>query len=153
MVPKWSRNGPEIQRWRSLLRSCRGRRQATSVVKTIAAFLNTNGGTLVIGVNDRSKELMGLDRDLATLGRKDIDGYEQAVRQLLNTSLGAEHSSRIAISFPELDGKPACVVRIPRSPRAVYAVAESDFFVRDGNTTRRLNSEETVGYCADRFKA
>src|SRR5204863_6174340 len=35
-----------------------------SVVKTVAAFMNSHGGTLVIGVNDASKTLTGLDRDL-----------------------------------------------------------------------------------------
>jgi hypothetical protein len=124
-----------------------------SVVKTIAAFMNAGGGTLVIGVHDGSGELRGLDLDIRTLGRKDIDGYEQFLRQLLNTVLGAENSSRIAISFPAVDGNTACVVRVPRSPRAVYARNGTDahFFIRDGNTTRRLNSEETVRYCADRF--
>lgn len=124
-----------------------------SVVKTIAAFMNSNGGTLVIGVHDGSGELHGLDRDVATLGRKDLDGYEQLLRQLFNTSLGPENSSQIAISFPSLDGVVACVVRAPRSPRAVYTRngSETDLFIRDGNTTRRLNSQETVRYCADRF--
>ncbi len=124
-----------------------------SIVKTVAAFMNANGGTLVIGVHDGSGELHGLDRDIATLGRKDLDGYEQLLRQLLNTSLGPENSSQIAISFPALDGCVACVVRAPRSPRAVYARngSEADFFIRDGNTTRRLNSQETVRYCASRF--
>lgn len=125
------------------------------IIKTVAAFMNANGGTLVIGVHDGSGELRGLDRDIATLGRKDLDGYEQLLRQLFNTSLGPENSSQVAVSFPALDGTVACVVRAPRSPRAVYARngAEADFFVRDGNTTRRLNSEETVRYCADRFGA
>lgn len=124
-----------------------------SVVRTVAAFMNASGGTLVIGVHDGSGELRGLDRDIATLGRKDLDGYEQLLRQLFNASLGPESSSQIAISFPARDGTMACVVRVPRSPRAVYARsgADADFFVRDGNTTRRLNSEETVRYCADRF--
>jgi hypothetical protein len=124
-----------------------------SVVKTVAAFMNASGGMLVIGVHDGSGELRGLDRDIATLGRKDLDGYEQLLRQLFNTSLGPENSSQIAISFPALDGCVACVVRAPRSPRAVYARngAETDFFIRDGNTTRRLNSQETVRYSAGRF--
>ena len=123
------------------------------VVKTVAAFMNANGGTLVIGVHDGTGELRGLDRDIATLGRKDLDGFEQLLRQLFNTSLGPENSSQIAISFPVLDGSIACVVRVPRSPRAIYARngSETDFFIRDGNTTRRLNSQTTVRYCADRF--
>ncbi|WP_455132696.1 AlbA family DNA-binding domain-containing protein [Microbacterium aurum] len=36
------------------------------VAKTVAAFLNSSGGTLVIGVDDAGRAL-GLDRDYATL--------------------------------------------------------------------------------------
>ncbi len=126
-----------------------------AIVKTVAAFMNTSGGTLVVGVHDGSGELRGLDADIATLGRKDLDGYEQLLRQLLSTTLGAENSSQIAIDFPTLDDRTACVIRVPRSPRPVYVQngSDADFFVRDGNTTRRLNSQEVVSYCAARFGA
>jgi hypothetical protein len=125
-----------------------------STVKTVAAFMNSHGGTLVIGVNDGTKEVMGLDRDMATLGKKkDVDGYELFVRQLLNTAVGAEHSARVSIAFPSDDGKLACVALVPRSPRPVY-VRDGDerhLYVRDGNSTRKLNSEEAVSYVAEHF--
>jgi predicted HTH transcriptional regulator len=115
--------------------------------------MNSSGGTLVIGVHDGSGELRGLERDIATLGRKDLDGYEQLLRQIFNNMLGPENSTQIGVSFPSLDGHTTCVVRAPRSPRPVYARAgsDADFYIRDGNTTRRLNSEETVRYCSDHF--
>jgi hypothetical protein len=124
-----------------------------SVVKTVAAFMNTHGGTLVIGVNDATKELKGLDRDLATLKRKDVDGYELFLRQRFNTAFGAEHSSRVSISFPTADHVTACVVYAPRSPRPVYVRNGDarDLFVRDGNSTRKLNSEEAVRHVSDHF--
>jgi hypothetical protein len=124
-----------------------------SSVKTIAAFMNSHGGTLVIGVRDATKDVMGLDRDMATLGKKDVDGYELFVRQLLNNAVGAEHSSRVSIAFPAEDGKLACVVLVPRSPRPVYVRDAHDrhLYVRDGNSTRRLNSEEAVRYVGEHF--
>jgi predicted HTH transcriptional regulator len=124
-----------------------------STVKTIAAFMNSHGGTLVIGVKDATKDVMGLDRDMATLGKKDVDGYELFVRQLLNNAVGAEHSTRVSIAFPAEDRKLACVMLVPRSPRPVY-VRDGDerhLFVRDGNSTRKLNSEEAVRYVAEHF--
>jgi hypothetical protein len=124
-----------------------------SAVKTLAAFMNSHGGTLVIGVKDVTKEVTGLDRDLDTLGKKNTDGYELFIRQLMNNTVGAEHSSRVSVAFPREDGNMACVVLAPRSPRPVY-VREGDerhLFVRDGNSTRRLNSEEAVRYVAEHF--
>ena len=46
--------------------------------RTVAGFMNAQGGLLVIGVDDDGKPL-GLDRDLATLGRKDLDGFQQTL--------------------------------------------------------------------------
>jgi predicted HTH transcriptional regulator len=126
-----------------------------SAVKTISAFMNSHGGTLVIGVKDATKEVTGLDRDMATLGKKDVDGYELFVRQLLNNAVGAEHSSRVSIAFPAEDGQMACVVLVPRSPRPVYVrdADERHLYIRDGNSTRKLNSEEAVRYVAEHFSS
>ena len=44
-----------------------------SVLKTIAAFLNTSGGDLFIGVND-NKEIKGLDKDYKTFKEEDQNG-------------------------------------------------------------------------------
>jgi hypothetical protein len=124
------------------------------VIKTVAAFMNSHGGTLVIGVKDATKEIPGLDRDLNTFGRKDLDGYEQFLRQLFNNAYGPEHSARLSVDFPSEDGKHACVVRVPRSPREVYVRRDNDrdFYIRDGNTTRQLNNEQTVSYIAEHFR-
>jgi predicted HTH transcriptional regulator len=124
-----------------------------SVLKSVAAFMNAHGGLLVIGVNDATRELPGLERDLGTLGRQDLDGYEQFLRQLFNKAFGPENSSRINASFPVKDEKQVCVVRAPRSPRPMYLRDGDtrDLYIRDGNTTRRLNSEEAVRYAADHF--
>jgi hypothetical protein len=124
-----------------------------SAVKTVAAFLNSHGGTLVIGVNDATKDVTGLARDFATLGKKDVDGYELYLRQLLNNALGAEYSARVRIAFPTEDGLMACVLLVPRSPRAAWVRDGDDrhLYVRDGNSTRRLNAEEAVRYVAEHF--
>ncbi len=125
-----------------------------SVVKTVAGFMNSHDGTLVIGVNDGSKSLMGLERDLKTFGkRQDFDGYEQFLRQLFNNAFGSEHSIRTTITFPAEDGNAACVVQATRSPRPVWVRdgENRDLYVRDGNGTRRLNSEEAVRYIQERF--
>ncbi len=71
-----------------------------SVVKTVAAFMNASGGTLVIGVHDGTGELRGLDRDIATLGRKDLDGYEQFLRQSSTTRSVPRTPRRSRSRFP-----------------------------------------------------
>ena len=48
------------------------------IAKTVAGFMNAEGGTLLIGVRDDG-EIAGLDADLRTVGRHDFDGFEQAL--------------------------------------------------------------------------
>src|SRR6476660_7849722 len=57
------------------------------VAKTLAAFLNSQGGTLLIGVNDEG-ELLGLEVDISTLGKKSLDGFELAFRSAIAAYLG-----------------------------------------------------------------
>ena len=54
-----------------------------SVLKTIAAFLNTSGGDLFIGVND-NKEIKGLDKDYKTFKEEDqTDGFYKHLDNLI----------------------------------------------------------------------
>lgn len=106
-----------------------------ATLKTVAAFLNTNGGTLLIGVSDTS-QVVGLDRDFATLtSRPNSDGLEQSLRALFNDRLGKDHCAFIAIDFVSIDGAVVCVVRVPPS--------SSPVFVADGGVRRLYISPET----------
>jgi Schlafen, AlbA_2 len=58
-----------------------------AVVKTIAAFLNTDGGVLLIGVDDE-KKVLGLEGDYKTLPEKpNKDGFELALQQALSKAM------------------------------------------------------------------
>ena len=50
-----------------------------AVAKTIAGFLNGEGGTLLLGVSDEGG-ITGIEDDLATLRRPNADGFEQNLR-------------------------------------------------------------------------
>ena len=61
------------------------------VLKTIAAFLNTEGGTLIIGVEDDGN-VYGLDADLALVNNS-RDKFAQLVGTLLIEQLGAAYAA------------------------------------------------------------
>src|SRR6185295_17415353 len=46
-----------------------------AVVTTVAAFMNGEGGTLLIGVEDDGS-VVGIESDLRTLRKQDVDGFE-----------------------------------------------------------------------------
>ena len=56
------------------------------VLKSIAAFNNSDGGLLLIGVDDAGK-ILGLKADYRTLKKPDKDGFELHLRSLIYTSL------------------------------------------------------------------
>lgn len=117
------------------------------IAKTVAGFMNAEGGTLLIGVTDDG-EVVGLDADLQTLGRGDLDGYQQKLIQVLENQVGSEFLQHVSIDFEEADGKTVCRVEVDQSPQPAYVKQgqNREFYVRTGNTTRPLNMEEAHRY-------
>ena len=117
------------------------------IAKTIGGLLNTEGGTLAIGVTD-DESIYGIEADLESLGRKDTDGYYQALIQLLDNHLGREFTPFVSARFENHDGKTVCLVDVESSPRPVFLRDGSarEFYIRSGNTTRPLDLEASHEY-------
>jgi hypothetical protein len=129
------------------------------VAKTVCAFLNADGGTLLVGVDDAGNPL-GLAPDLATMKVPDLDRYELWLRDLLTTALGQNAAAGVQVDFAELealDGSPAAVARLGcrPSPRPVYLRAARgaapELWVRSGNSTRQLGVDEATEYVMHRW--
>mgnify|MGYP001617594494 CR=1 FL=1 len=118
-----------------------------TVARTIAGFLNVEGGVLLIGVAD-DRTVLGLDNDIATLPRKDVDGFEQHLVQVLSAYLGGEFGPNVKVSFHEIEGTTLCMLRVEQSPKPVFLADKGakEFFIRTGNTTRPLDTEATHNY-------
>ena len=123
-----------------------------AVVKSVAGFMNARGGTLLIGVDDAGKPL-GIENDLKTINRADLDGFENWLTTLLETSMGGAATSNAAVDFPQADGSSICrvVVTPGGSPTYVSVKLEDWFYVRLGNSTRRLPTREAVDYINQRW--
>lgn len=120
------------------------------VVKTVAGFLNAQGGTLVIGVADDGR-VVGLGPDYELLKAPDDDRYELWLRDLLSVCLGTPAAALVTVSFHDLDGERVCRLDVPPSPVPVFlnppkGEPVSEFWVRTGNSTRRLLTEEVLDY-------
>jgi hypothetical protein len=125
------------------------------VVKTVAAFLNSEtGGTLLIGVEDGGA-VLGLEHDFKTLGkRQDRDGYENFLTTLFLGSYGKDSSPLIQISFHQVDGKDVCRIIAKPSPKPVFVKDGNNdhLFIRAGNSTRLLSTKEAIEYCKVRWR-
>src|SRR3989339_1430950 len=117
------------------------------IAKTISAFLNTEGGTLIIGVDDDNNTL-GLEKDIQTLTKQNIDGFELHLRQVIKKYLGDFFEKYIKVTFPKVDDKEICLIQISKSGKPVFITSEGSesFFVRNGNSSIPKNRQEQSEY-------
>ena len=123
------------------------------VAKTISSFLNSNGGDLFIGVDDDQNSL-GLKDDINTLKKKNVDGFELQLVEVIKKYIGKEFSSHIKINFPEYDNKTICRVSVSKSSRPVFVSFEGkeDFFIRYGCSSQPLSRIEQSAYEKEHWK-
>ncbi|NJR61987.1 MAG: hypothetical protein HC769_26060 [Cyanobacteria bacterium CRU_2_1] len=122
------------------------------ILKTVAAFLNAEGGTLLIGVEDDGN-VLGLQPDYQTLQKKNRDGFELwLMNDLLLKELGKELAPFISVSFHIIDHKEVCRVCLGRAPQPVYinirnpksGQLEECLFIRSGNLTSKLDTPRAI---------
>lgn len=142
------------------------------IAKSIAGFLNSNGGSLVIGVvEDKQNDqiiIKGIEEEYAKVPDHNQDGYR---RQIIDTIINRyfypdffNHLNKyLTISFEEVEGVTVCWIKINRSDQKIFVKApdkghpgkEKDiFFIRVDAETREIFSiKEIMDYCQKRFSA
>ena len=124
-----------------------------AVVKTVAAFLNTEGGVLMIGVSD-DKVALGLDADYSSITDKpNKDGFLLILQQVLSNAFGTDNFTRyLRIDFCNISGKEICVVYVKPARREVFVAertasgSKQSFYIRVFNATRSIEGAEMLSY-------
>ena len=122
-------------------------------LKTIAGFMNNNGGTLLIGVDDDGK-IIGLEKDYQNLKKQDRDGFEQSIFTAISANLGTDLSNYVHVIFHTIDSNDICRLIIMPAPRPVFIKQEGSikFYIRTGVSTRELNIEEAIKFIDNRWQ-
>ncbi len=122
------------------------------VMKNLAAFMNTVGGTVLIGVADDG-QVLGLEPDYQTLGKKDSDGFENVFNMAFNTMIGAEYRHFVDVSFPVIEGKEICLAAARQAPEPVFLTYKNEerFYIRTGNTSQWLTVSKAARYIHTHF--
>ncbi len=123
-----------------------------AAMKTVAAFLNTNGGHLILGVAD-DHTVLGMESDYATLARKDGDGFENHFSNVFKAMLGAHVRHLVKVEPFKKEDKECIVISVAPSQRPVYLDddGKEEFFVRTGNGTTSLRLSEAAAYIESRW--
>jgi hypothetical protein len=123
-----------------------------TALKTVAAFLNTDGGDLLIGVADNGS-IVGIEADQL----ENDDKFMRHLAQVVRNGLGDRAGTCIDPKTQIVQGKTVCVVGCQRSPEPVFlkwkgleATPDGDFFVRSGPGTIKLAPDSAKEYIRTR---
>jgi predicted HTH transcriptional regulator len=116
-------------------------------LKGVAAFLNTDGGTLLLGVTDDG-EVTGLERDVF----ENNDKCRLHFKNLVATHIGAEMSKYIRFRIVSVAGKTVGVVYCARSPEPVFLKNgnKEAFYIRNGPSSDELPVSKALKYIKNR---
>lgn len=123
-----------------------------NVIQEVAAFLNSReGGVVLIGVEDDGT-VVGLEDDYSAANpqKRNRDGYQLCLLDMLKNTLVSNCSLLYKISFAVRQGKDVCRIDMTPSSEPVY-IKGGDFYIREGNRKRRLTPQETVAYIRQRW--
>lgn len=120
------------------------------IVKAVASLLNTEGGTLLIGVDDDGN-IVGIENDLLIFNTPSNDKYSRNIIEYLEKCLGVQAISNIFLDFEIMEGKTIVRLDINKSDIPIFAnfsKAKDDpkFYIRAGASTRELKGRDLIDY-------
>ncbi|MGF1692486.1 AlbA family DNA-binding domain-containing protein [Photobacterium kagoshimensis] len=120
--------------------------------KNIVAFLNSNGGTLLIGIDDDGK-VLGLDHEIEHYHSNSVDKFKLYFCDLFKNKIGSAYSALVNWEIFSIDGKLVMEVRCSKSNAPCYLLRKEnkDFYIRINPATHCLNEEERDCYIRERF--
>ena len=129
------------------------------ILKSIAAFNNSEGGKLLIGVAD-SGEILGLQDDFNTLKEANKDHFELHLRNIVNNTYGKDFATtHMKVNFPVIEELEICEIDIKAGTKPLFLEVldkngqrHKRFFVRSGNSSQDLDIAETAEYVKRRFE-
>jgi hypothetical protein len=138
----------------------RSEQMRLGALKTLAAFLNSEGGQLWIGVDNMGRPV-GLEGDLGggpERGR--LDTLEMRIREAIKNSLDPAPVGMIEISFPRRSGVIVGRIQVRSQPGITYLVRRDpksgrmldEIYVRDGARTLNLDGRIRDRFVLDRMK-
>lgn len=123
------------------------KRIENACLKTVAAFLNTRGGTLLVGVDDECQAI-GIDNDQFA----NEDKLQLHWTAIVNQYLGVHCNAMMRTLVRNLDDQRILVVQCLPSAEPVFFRRDNEelFFVRTGNGTNQLKPSEILSYLSQR---
>ncbi|MEK6871625.1 MAG: ATP-binding protein [Nanoarchaeota archaeon] len=119
-----------------------------AVLKTISAFLNSEGGTLLIGISDKA-EIFGIEKDSFPSN----DKFNLHFTNLIKEYIGNENLPYLHFELVNLEGKNIMKINCMKAKKAVFLRFNKieEFYVRVGAATVQLTGSQLVDYIRNNF--
>lgn len=121
-----------------------------SALKTIVAFMNSKGGTLLIGVDDSGKTT-GIEKDKF----ESRDKYLLHLTNVIKTKIGKKSLNLINFKFNEIEDKTILIIECEKSnfPTFIRSLTEDEeFYIRAGPSSVQIKGSELLDYIDKNFK-
>lgn len=124
-----------------------GKEMEIAWLKTVVAYLNTNGGFLLIGVADDG-EVLGLEADNFANDDKFILHFDN----LIQRHIGLQFAGWVHGSFHNIGDKQVFLVNCDRCHEGVFLKKDEAelFYVRVGASSRQMPGSRILEYLAER---
>ena len=121
----------------------------TAALKTIAAFLNSKGGCLLVGIADDG-QVMGIDFELKKYHQSSSDKFLLHLKDKIKSRIGMTPFSFLEINLSIIEDKTVLVVDCQPSDQEIF-VDNKDFYVRTSPATEKLEGRQFTNYIRTRF--
>jgi len=117
-------------------------------LKTIAGFLNADGGTLLVGVTDDNRAV-GVDVEITSLHKGSRDKFLLHLKNVIKENIGEVFYPFIKSALVTVDGK--TILRIDCKEGNSPCFIGDDFYVRTNPATDKLAGPKLIQYISVRF--
>jgi CBS domain-containing protein len=120
-------------------------------LKTICAFLNAEGGDLLIGVSD-NKRVVGIETEYAFF-KSNRDRFQDYLINQISHKIGDICHKNIKFNFHKIYGKEICRIHIKPSlvPVFLHHNGKQAFYVRTGNGSRSFQISDAARYMVEHW--
>jgi predicted HTH transcriptional regulator len=115
---------------------------------SLAAFLNTDGGTLIIGVTD-DRRTVGIEADFPHHKGSIRDAWRLAFDGLVSRYVGGEALNYIDLQLEPWQGRTIAIIRC--SPSREPTWIGDDLYVRGTASTEKLSTRHALAWCRQRW--
>lgn len=136
-------------------KNCKNKNLRNEVIKTVAAFNNTEGGYLLIGINDE-KEIVGVEKDYFSFrGKQNKDVFLQTLTHEIENKISKDFAVKVDVKFYNLESKDVCRIKVNSGIEPIWVKEEKDtevFYIRLQNLTKAFSPSESAKYIKKRWR-